>query len=539
MHPLYTHQAKQNKIAKKMLKNDNHIIYGAPTGYGKSVAMVSLIDGYVRKGKRCLILAPSITLVNQLYGGLVKYRPKVSRGNDKRGHDMNNPSVQITSLQTANSRLKSDPNFFGHIDYIFWDEVHVSGDMKSNKIGVQVKALVDRYWNDAKWLGFSATPMTARWKQLNGWDDITYMYTTKWLIANQFLSHFKYHGTEEALLKREDKVVSSTGDYKMDIASKALSKPSSIEAFMNSYRSYRGSDNKTLVFCATISHAKLLQKEVTGSKLIHSEMSENEQLEVLEWFENQTSATLFNVSILTTGFDDPTVNLIILARPIRTIRLAIQIWGRGLRYLQGKICHIVDLCDVYVDCGLPTDERRYTDKDNATIGDPIYRCCKICEGVELAGRWRYKRDLETITSICPIEGCETSEKQIPYIEGTAVVVEDSKALIKREAKLKKKREKAENKERKRLTKKMKKREKEYNKIEDYDTNSAKSEVINLIKNSSHFHNTKYAYYLVKDVLSNGYGGEMNDLLKRYKLGRISGNGALNEIIKWSKQDLFI
>lgn len=534
MIPLYKHQKKQNKAVLKMLKADDHIIYGAPTGYGKSVAMTALIDKFVRNGKRVLVLAPSITLVNQLYAGIVGYSPKVTRGSDRRGHNVRNPSVQLTSLQTANSRLKNDPNYFGHIDYIFWDEVHVSGDIKEDKVGAQVKLLIGRYWDVAKWLGFSATPMTARWKQLNGWDNTSYLYNTKWLIANKFLAHFKYHGTNDVLIQKKDKVVSSTGDYKMDVASKALSQPSSIDAFMASYRAYRGSDNKTLVFCATIEHAKLLQKEVAGSRLIHSEMSDSEQLLVLEWFEGQKQATLFNVSILTTGFDDPTVNLIILARPIRTIRLAIQIWGRGLRRLGEKICHIVDLCEVYVDCGLPTDERTYTDKDNETVGDPIYRCCDICEGVDLAGRWRYHRDLETITSICPIEGCETEEPKVPYIEGVVVVVEDSKALIKREAKEKKRREKKEAKDAKRIKKRKKKNERAYSKIEDFDTVTARQAIAGLIRLSSHYSNPSYARYLVKDVVANEFGNELNDILKKYSLGRIGHSATLSKIVKWSK-----
>ena len=59
--------------------------------------------------------------------------------------------------------------------------------------------------------------------------------------------------------------------------------------------------------------------------------NKEERRETLEWFKNTAGAILTSVSILTTGFDEPSVESIILNRATRSLTLYFQMIGRGSR----------------------------------------------------------------------------------------------------------------------------------------------------------------------------------------------------------------
>jgi type I site-specific restriction endonuclease len=58
---------------------------------------------------------------------------------------------------------------------------------------------------------------------------------------------------------------------------------------------------------------------------------------VLQWLKETPDAIVTSVGILTTGFDEPTVECIILNRATRSLTLYHQMIGRGSRRLPTKI----------------------------------------------------------------------------------------------------------------------------------------------------------------------------------------------------------
>ncbi|WP_091608823.1 DEAD/DEAH box helicase [Maribacter dokdonensis] len=61
-----------------------------------------------------------------------------------------------------------------------------------------------------------------------------------------------------------------------------------------------------------------------------------ERASVLRWFKNTPGAILSNVGILTTGFDEPTVETVILYRATTSVSLYLQMVGRGSRTTDTK-----------------------------------------------------------------------------------------------------------------------------------------------------------------------------------------------------------
>ena len=72
--------------------------------------------------------------------------------------------------------------------------------------------------------------------------------------------------------------------------------------------------------------------------------SKKRRKKLLEWFKVTPDAILTSVSILTTGFDEPTVDTIILNRATKSLTLYYQMIGRGSRILNNKpIFSVIDL----------------------------------------------------------------------------------------------------------------------------------------------------------------------------------------------------
>jgi len=72
--------------------------------------------------------------------------------------------------------------------------------------------------------------------------------------------------------------------------------------------------------------------------------TKKERAAILEWFKDTPDAILTSVSILTTGFDEPTVESIILNRATKSLTLYYQMIGRGSRILKDKSTfNVIDL----------------------------------------------------------------------------------------------------------------------------------------------------------------------------------------------------
>ncbi|WP_168015873.1 DEAD/DEAH box helicase [Halomonas salinarum] len=100
-----------------------------------------------------------------------------------------------------------------------------------------------------------------------------------------------------------------------------------------------------MLFCSTVAHAE----EVTGmlpaaeTALITGTTASDERERLIGAFKAGALKYLVNVSVLTTGFDAPHVDLIAILRPTESVSLYQQIIGRGLRLAPGKQdCLILD-----------------------------------------------------------------------------------------------------------------------------------------------------------------------------------------------------
>lgn len=91
----------------------------------------------------------------------------------------------------------------------------------------------------------------------------------------------------------------------------------------------------SLVFCCTIAQAEMLAQSllVQGitAGVIHHEIDRRDRHHTIRRFRNGELRTLVNVEVLTTGFDAPKVDTIVMCRPTLSRVLYEQMIGRGMR----------------------------------------------------------------------------------------------------------------------------------------------------------------------------------------------------------------
>jgi DNA repair protein RadD len=101
---------------------------------------------------------------------------------------------------------------------------------------------------------------------------------------------------------------------------------------------------RILVFVPSVDKAKELVEKIPGSACVWSGMPDKERDKVISDFRAGRLRVAINVNILSVGFDEPQIDMIMLARATASLSLYYQQVGRGVRpFSLKKDCLIVDL----------------------------------------------------------------------------------------------------------------------------------------------------------------------------------------------------
>ena len=125
-----------------------------------------------------------------------------------------------------------------------------------------------------------------------------------------------------------------------------------------------------MIFAATIDHAKEIISYLPNDEcaLITGQTHNKERDYLIQEFKQKRLKYLVNVSVLTTGFDAPHVDVIAILRPTQSISLFQQIVGRGLRLSPGKKdCLVLDYTNNGYDIFQPEVGEKKPTKDSVAV----------------------------------------------------------------------------------------------------------------------------------------------------------------------------
>ncbi|MFK8045584.1 MAG: DEAD/DEAH box helicase [Crocinitomicaceae bacterium] len=318
-------------INKLNAKGENsNLLYQLPTGGGKTVIFSNIAKEYIAlRKKKVLILTHRIELCVQTSKQLnaLNIQNKVINSSVKQIDDHSKYDSYTAMVETLNNRLQEDSDFVKNIGLVIVDEAHNNSFRK-----------IFQYFSDINILGVTATPLSSnRALPLNdNYDELIVGHSIKALIEAQYLADaetFTYDVNLHGLK------IGSNGDFTVSSSDKVYSNYFMQEKLLFAYEEV-AVGKKTLIFNSGIDSSRavytLFKKHNYAVRHLDSTYSDADRKEILKWFKETPGAILTSVGILTTGFDEPTVESIILNRATRSLTLYHQMIGRGSRVLKNK-----------------------------------------------------------------------------------------------------------------------------------------------------------------------------------------------------------
>lgn len=325
----------------------------APTGYGKSIligAVANLCETSV------IVLQPSVELLKQ---NLEKYE---SYGNFASVYSTSAGQKEIGHVTFATiGSVKDLGKTFRErgVKVLLVDECHASYPPEE---GSMFRKFIDDL-KPTHIIGFTATPFRLKtygdlrnnWTQLNMltngrptvFKDIIHVTQIQELVRDKFWAKLNYEmlDFDTSTLR-----LNSTGaEYTEQSVQRAIIEQGVNENVFKRCKKLIEEGKNALVFMDSVENAKILAEQL-GEKAacVDGEMKKKDRAQIIEDFKNNKIQIVTNQSVLTTGFDKPDLQTVIMARPTNSLALLYQIFGRGVRnpeYPNLKECLIIDFCN--------------------------------------------------------------------------------------------------------------------------------------------------------------------------------------------------
>jgi DNA repair protein RadD len=158
------------------------------------------------------------------------------------------------------------------------------------------------------------------------------------------------------------------------------------EAVVDEVLRLAGDRRAWLVFCTGVKHARnvaaILKDRGIPSACVTGETPKSERDAVVEDFRNGVLRAVTNANVLTTGFDYPDIDLIVMMRPTLSPGLYMQMAGRGLRIKsQGGDCLVLDFAGVVQTHGPITQVKPPKRKGQGPKGVAPCKICPECDEI--------------------------------------------------------------------------------------------------------------------------------------------------------------
>jgi DNA repair protein RadD len=318
---LRPYQADQNaRVAAAYAAGARRVVSQMPTGAGKTRTVIETIREELQHGRRVVFAAHRDSLV-----GDTAARLGMDAGVIAAGHRPNLAApVQVCSLGTLHARGLTPP-----ADLVVLDECHIS-------LADTVRGWLQRY-PTTRILGLTATPQRGDGQALGEeWDALVQGPSVRWLTDAGYLvpSH----------------MVVPRGQGRGD-------------AYAEMMR-LGCEGRRTLVFSESIDEAKALSYRLRTAGVrvaeVYGATSHKRREQVREQLREGSLDVLVGCGVFVEGWDEPSVDTVVLDAAFGTVSRYLQAIGRGLRPSPGKTrCDVLDIRGAVWLHGLPDEDRTW------------------------------------------------------------------------------------------------------------------------------------------------------------------------------------
>ena len=360
--------------------DDYHLLYQLPTGGGKTVIFSEIVRQYLKTHqKKVLVMTHRVELCKQTSEMLTSFGVVNKVVNSTANlSDQDQYSCFVAMVETLNNRLNDDKLDISGVGLVIIDEAHYNSFTKLFK-----------FFEKSFILGVTATPLSSNRNlpMKDNYDDLIVGESIQSLIDNEFLAQVEVFQYNMGLTSLE---IGPNGDYTVKSSDDLYSGTNMLDQLYQAYMAH-SQGKKTLIFNNGINTSIQVyyHLKAEGLPIMHLDntATKKERKNILKWFRETPDAILTSVSILTTGFDEPTIETIILNRATRSLTLYFQMIGRGSRILNNKSkFFVIDLGNNYQRFGpweAPLDWQ-------AIFNNPDYYVDSLYSDEELESNFTYE-----------------------------------------------------------------------------------------------------------------------------------------------------
>ncbi|WP_103068311.1 DEAD/DEAH box helicase [Aquimarina sediminis] len=307
-----------------------NLLYQLPTGGGKTVIFSEIVRRYIESSKKkVVVLTHRIELCGQTSKMLTEFRVKnkIINSSVKGLDDQDEYMCFVAMVETLNNRLNEDHLELHNVGMVIIDEAHYNSFRKLFK-----------FFDNCFILGVTATPLSSNMKlpMKDNYNELIVGDTINSLIKSGFLAKPVIYTYDVGLGSLK---IGMNGDYTVKSSEDLYTNMMMQDKLLHAYEE-RSKNKKTLIFNNGINTSiyvyDTFKKAGYPIRHLDNTNSKQEREDILAWFKNTSNAILTSVSILTTGFDEPTVETVILNRATKSLTLYFQMIGRGSRILPTK-----------------------------------------------------------------------------------------------------------------------------------------------------------------------------------------------------------
>jgi superfamily II DNA or RNA helicase len=312
-----------------------------PTGTGKTVVFADLLRRRAGKG-RGLVLVHRDELIEQAVDKLRTIAPEVTSGVVKAERDEIGAQIVVASVQTLSRALRLS-KLGRDFNTVIVDEAHHAPAEGYVRILEYLRCFEGR---GPLTLGLTATAERADSTPLSKvWQKIVYRRDLSSMIQSGYLCDLR--GLRIQIKADLDSVQVRAGDFAINELDTVLRNANAPQHALAAYQRH-AAGRKALIFTPSVATAHEMAKAFRAAGIaaetIDGGMPSNERRAILYRFRRGATRVVANCAVLTEGYDEPSVDCIINARPTRSRPLYVQMIGRGTRIHPDKPdCLIIDL----------------------------------------------------------------------------------------------------------------------------------------------------------------------------------------------------
>lgn len=377
-----------------------HPIGVVPTGGGKTAILCKLIDLILSANpvENILVLSHVSEILEQNHESLQNYFGETFIGLYSSGLKTREiKKITVAGIQSIHKKIEE----FSDFGVVIVDECHLitikeSGMYRSfldAMVGSQVCGLTATHFRTGH--GYIHEGEGALFNKLSY--DLSSPQNFARLQDEGFLS--KLFSKPTAVKLETDGIKTVAGDFSQKQLSANLDRDNITEAIVMESLHFGKKYKKWLCFAIDIDHAENIKRRFLNHgiscEVVHSKMKRSRK-DVINDYKNGKYKLLINVNVLTTGFDVPDIDLIIMMRPTKSPIIHVQTIGRGLRvvYKEGH-----DISTVEGRLAAIAD----SDKTHCLVLDFAGNTSRLgpIDNVEVQIAGKGKGDGEAITKDCP------------------------------------------------------------------------------------------------------------------------------------------